>query len=164
MAEEKHDSGFKVVDRRSFASESAPDKAASDKPSPPAQTSSPEPQLEPREVAQADPRRDAGPRIEIPGGDEGFDVDGSVEAPSGFETLVSYLGTTAMFQLGLMTGPAGERIPADLHNARQTIAMLEVVEEKTRGNLTADESRLLDDILYELRMAFIEVEKRVKAK
>src|SRR5262249_10325750 len=36
----------------------------------------------------------------------------------GFETLVAYLRTTAMFQLGLLSGPSGERIPADLENAR----------------------------------------------
>jgi len=79
---------------------------------------------------------------------------------SGFETLVSYLGTTAMFQMGLVAGPGGQRIPADLTNARNTIDMIEVLERKTRGNLTPDESRLLEDVLYELRLAYVEVERR----
>jgi len=98
--------------------------------------------------------------------EEGFetaldDLGDSEQAPlSGFDTLVSYLGTTAMFQLGLMAGPTGERIPADLANARQTITMLEVLDQKTQGNLTQDESRLLEEILYELRMAYVEVDKR----
>ena len=42
--------------------------------------------------------------------------------------------------------------------------MLEVLELKTRGNLTSDEARLLEDVLYELRMAFVEVQKRSAAR
>ncbi|TAM80686.1 MAG: DUF1844 domain-containing protein [Acidobacteria bacterium] len=74
--------------------------------------------------------------------------------------LVSYLSTTAMFQLGLLPGPGGEYIPADFANASRTVDLLEVLQEKTRGNLTGQESKLLDDVLYELRMTFLEVQKR----
>lgn len=81
-----------------------------------------------------------------------------------FEGVVQFLGTTAMFQLGLMQGPSGERIPADLASAQMTINMLEVLERKTRGNLTPQEARLLEDILYELRMSFLEIEKRQSKK
>jgi hypothetical protein len=109
--------------------------------------------------AQSDePAIDAGRPTE--GFETGFDLGDRQEPLSGFDTLVSYLGTTAMFQLGLMAGPSGERIPADLANARQTINMLEVLEQKTEGNLTREEGRLLDDVLYELRMAYVEVDKR----
>jgi hypothetical protein len=88
--------------------------------------------------------------------------DFEANAP-GFDTLVSYLSTTAMFQMGLLAGPGGERIPADLANARRTIDLLEILQEKTQGNLTAEEAKLLDDILYELRMSYVEIEKRVRA-
>ena len=65
-----------------------------------------------------------------------------------------------MFQLGLLPGPGGERLPVDLANARMTIDLLDVLQEKTAGNLTEDESRLLDEVLYELRLSFVEVQKR----
>jgi hypothetical protein len=168
MPDEKHEAGFKVVDRRSFAAEaeSGPN-VLSDTPPPPAAQPSPvePPRIErPVESAQPDPVRDTSPRIEIPGGEEEFDVEGASQVDPGFETLVSYLGTTAMFQLGLMAGPSGERMPAELQSARQTVDMIEALQEKTRGNLTEDESHLLDDVLYELRMAYVEVEKRARPK
>jgi hypothetical protein len=86
------------------------------------------------------------------------------EDSSGFETLVSYLSTTAMFQLGLIAGPSGEHIPADMPNAKRTLDLLEVLQEKTRGNLSANESRLLEDVLYELRVSFVEMQKRQTRK
>jgi hypothetical protein len=66
-----------------------------------------------------------------------------------------------MFQLGLLEGPEGERIPPDMPNAQRTIALLEVLQEKTRGNLTQRETKLLDDVLYDLRLSFVEIEKRL---
>ena len=159
MAEEKSDAGFKVVDRRSFggdgdsrekgeetaAAASSAAGAAADSTRSTATASTPELNTE-------------------PGGDGDFGFEDGALPEAGFETLVSFLGTTAMFQLGLVTGPSGERIPADLTNARHTVDMLEVLEQKTRGNLTSDEARLLEDVLYELRMAFVEVQKRSAAK
>lgn len=167
MPDEKHEAGFKVVDRRSFATESASPAAASDTPARPAAPPSPaEPSKieRPPETAQPDSGYGTRPAVEIPGDEEEFDIEGASQADPGFETLVSYLGTTAMFQLGLMAGPSGERMPAELHSARQTIDMIEALQEKTRGNLTEDEGRLLDDVLYELRMAYVEVEKRARPK
>ena len=76
-----------------------------------------------------------------------------------FHTLVSYLATTVMFQLGLLAGPSGERIPLDLANARRTLDLLDILQEKTRGNLTTEEAKLLDDVLYELRLSFLEIQK-----
>ena len=65
-----------------------------------------------------------------------------------------------MFQLGLLPGPGGEHIPVDLTNARMTIDLLDVLQEKTEGNLTEEESRMLAEVLYELRLSFVEVQKR----
>jgi hypothetical protein len=65
-----------------------------------------------------------------------------------------------MFQLGLIPGPSGEHIPADLPNAKRTVDLLGVLQEKTQGNLTANESRMLEDVLYELRMSFVALQKR----
>jgi hypothetical protein len=145
MADEKNEpSGFKVVDRRSFNSEgSRRDESVPGvkKPEPPPPT---------ERVSR--PQSVISPDSELS------------DEPSGFETLVSYLSTTTMFQLGLIPGPGGERIPSDMPNAQRTIDLLQVLQEKTQGNLTPNESRLLDDVLYELRMTFVELQKRMARK
>ena len=145
MADEKDTTGgFKVVDRRSFTSEGArrPDEPAADQPVP----------------SPARPARVVTPEaVEEP-------LDEFPEEGSNFETLVSYLSTTAMFQLGLIPGPGGERIPVDMPNAQRTIDLLQVLQEKTQGNLTSQEARLLDNVLYELRMTFLELQKRQSRK
>ena len=51
-------------------------------------------------------------------------------------------------------------IPPDMVNARRTIDLLEVLHDKTQGNLTPAESRFLEEVLYELRLSYVEVEKR----
>jgi Domain of unknown function (DUF1844) len=73
-----------------------------------------------------------------------------------FEQLVQSVYMTAIMQLG---GAAheGQQPQVDILGARQSIDMLAVLEEKTKGNLSADESRLLDSALFELRMAFLEI-------
>jgi hypothetical protein len=63
---------------------------------------------------------------------------------------------TAMMGLGAGTQP-GEKPRIDLMGARQTIDLLGVLGEKTKGNLSADEQRLLESALFELRMMFLEI-------
>ena len=77
-----------------------------------------------------------------------------------FSTLVLSLGTTALYQLGVVQGPGkGEAVPADPLVAQQTIDTLEMLREKTRGNLDDEERKLIDSLLYELRMRFVEVSR-----
>jgi hypothetical protein len=73
-----------------------------------------------------------------------------------FEQLVQSVYLTAIMQLG---GAAheGQQPQVDIMGARQSVDMLGVIAEKTKGNLSADESRLLDSALFELRMAFLEI-------
>lgn len=145
MAEEQDaQPGFKVVDRRSFTSEGTRRPEAADEPEKAGTRSAPPPA----------PSAASAPEPEL----------GYEESASDFETLVSFLSTTAMFQMGLLPGPGGERISPDLANARRTIDLLEVLQHKTQGNLTPDEARLLEDVLYELRISFVEMEKRLAKK
>lgn len=139
--ENTESSGFKVVDRRSFTSEGKriPGQVENEQKRP-----EPESRVPPK--PQAAPPAEPEPELE--------------EASERFAMLVSYLSTTAMFQLGLLPGPGGEYIPADLANGSRTIDLLEVLQEKTRGNLARQESKLLEDVLYELRMTYLEVQKR----
>ena len=73
-----------------------------------------------------------------------------------FERLVASLYMTAMVQLGLIREEGAEPL-ADLVGAQQTIDTIGLLAEKTRGNLTDAEVALLQNSLYELRMAFVEI-------
>jgi len=74
-----------------------------------------------------------------------------------FSTFVLSLGTTALYQLGAVPDPAsGETVEADPLVAQQTIDTLEMIRDKTRGNLDEEERKLIDSLLYELRMRFVE--------
>ncbi len=88
--------------------------------------------------------------------------EGGARAAIDFSTFVLSLGTTALYQLGeIQDAEGGGERPTEpnLPIARQTIDTLEMLTEKTRGNLTETESKLLESILYELRMKFVEASK-----
>ena len=73
-----------------------------------------------------------------------------------FDQLIQSIYMTAMMQLGAATHE-GQQPQVDILGARQSIDMLAVLAEKTKGNLTPEETRLLDSALFELRMAFLEI-------
>jgi hypothetical protein len=79
------------------------------------------------------------------------------EARSEFARIVSSLATTAYSALGLLADPATGARHRDLAIARQMIDWLGVLEQKTRGNLSFEETDLLSRALYELRLAYVEV-------
>jgi hypothetical protein len=77
-----------------------------------------------------------------------------------FSTFILSLGTTALFQLGAMPDPeSGEKRAPDLPLAQQTIETLEMLREKTLGNLDEEERKLIDSLLYELRMQYVEASR-----
>ncbi len=79
-----------------------------------------------------------------------------------FSTFVLSLGTSALYHLGeIGDSEGGAEVPVEpnLPIARQTIDTLEMFTEKTRGNLTDTESKLLESILYELHLKFVEAGK-----
>ncbi len=71
--------------------------------------------------------------------------------------LINIIVMQALVGLGMMSGPGGERIPPNLEVAKHYIDMLQVLEEKTKGNLTEEEKKLLDQVLYETRMSFVQI-------
>ncbi len=73
-----------------------------------------------------------------------------------FEKFVASIYMSALVQLGL-AAPQGEKPVVDLIGARQTIDTLAILQEKTKGNLTTAEQNILQNCLYELRMAYLEV-------
>ena len=174
MAEKKQDSGFTVTDRRLFTSdgelrsdvpeekpsESAPQasavataSAAEPAPSPVTDPNAPPPPSTAEQKANADAYRqsskDMDARVELSG-------HSAKELEMTFERFMASLYMSAMLQLGMMHEEGGQpRI--DLIGARQTIDTLGLLQEKTKGNLTSAEANFLQNCLYELRMAYVEV-------
>jgi hypothetical protein len=78
--------------------------------------------------------------------------------PASFEFLTLSLRTQAEFQLGLMHfGPPEEKPEPDFELARHSIDLLGVLQEKTRGNLSLEEQRMLENSLTELRFRYVQV-------
>ena len=77
-----------------------------------------------------------------------------------FVGFVFSLAHTAAVHFGDVPDPAtGQTVPPNLAAAQQIIDILALLEEKTRGNLTAEERQLLEQLLYELRLRYVEVGK-----
>jgi hypothetical protein len=82
------------------------------------------------------------------------------QPPIRFEHLVQQLYVSALMQMGAAT-PEGQRPRVDIIGARQSIDLLGVLDEKTKGNLTDVEARMIETVLFELRMTFLELSKMI---
>lgn len=72
-----------------------------------------------------------------------------------FSSIVLMLSAAALHYLGITPDPQSQKPEKNLPLAKQTIDSLEVLKLKTKGNLDANEEKLLDDLLYELRMHYL---------
>jgi len=183
MADKKTDTGFKISDRRLFTPEGELRSSAESeeqgeelkeerKPTPPpaatasaattnahgptnaaAEPPTPEPPSASEQQAQQDAyrqsARDLDRRVELSG-------HSAKDLEVNFERFMASLYMSAMLQLGLMHEQGGQPT-VDLIGARQTIDTLGMLAEKTKGNLTPKEQGFLQNCLYELRMAYVEV-------
>jgi hypothetical protein len=169
MAKEKEE--FVVADRRKFTSEGelrpdAPLEAAKEPEkatAPPAEAESkdapptmPPPPTAAEQDAQHRDYHDAGKKI-----DSILENAGQKRAPQmdvTFERLIVSLYMQTMAQLGMIREEGTEPQP-DIIGARQTIDTIALLGEKTKGNLTERESGMVQNCLFELRMAFLEITK-----
>ena len=92
-----------------------------------------------------------------PGGQVAADAPRAAEEPlqARFDLFVSGLAMEALIAMGDMPHPTTRKQAANLPQAKYLIDLLGVLEEKTKGNLSADEGRLLKDALYQLRMRYL---------
>ncbi|AIH03469.1 MULTISPECIES: DUF1844 domain-containing protein [Thermodesulfobacterium] len=74
-----------------------------------------------------------------------------------FSTFILSLNTAALIHLGELPNPLTNKKEVNLLLAKQTIDTIEMLKEKTKGNLTLDEERLINAILYELKLKFLKV-------
>jgi len=171
MAEKKPDSGFTVTDRRLFTSDGelrndvaqekdapkgatpaapekprAPERAEESPDIPPPPTAA---EQKEQAEAYAQSSKDLDSQVELSG-------RSAKEFEMTFERFLASLYMTAMLQLGMMHEQGGQpRI--DIIGARQTIDTLSLIADKTKGNLTPQEENFLQNSLYEVRMAYVEV-------
>jgi len=80
--------------------------------------------------------------------------------PASFPIHISMLTQQVFFALGLISTEQDKDAKPDLDMAKFHIDMLAVLEEKTKGNLSDEESKMLTDTLAQLRMAFVEISKK----
>ena len=130
MGDSSAKGGFTVTDRRSFA-----------------ESGEPRPQGEPAAATAAgEPAAAATP--------------GTPNLPAvDFHTFVLSLGSSALLHLGELEHPDVGAPQKDLPLAKHTIDILVMLEEKTKGNLTPAEEKLISSLLYDLRLRFVEAQK-----
>ncbi len=132
MADEnsEEEKGFKVTDRR-FSSQSEEEKKESDA------------KKEKNKIVEAeDLNKDAAE----------FNVN--------FASFVMSLSTSALIQLGKINDPVSKQTAKNLDAAKQTIDILAVIQQKTKGNLTPQEQAVMDSSLYDLRLMYVEETKK----
>lgn len=142
MAEEgerREGKGFKVEDRRRFSPE----------------TGAPRETVEPVEATH-------GPDEKKPFEESGEKTAAASEGlpEIGFSAFVISLSTQALMHLGEIASPLSGKMEPDMPVAKQLIDIIGVLREKTRGNLDSGEEKLMEDVLFDLRMKYVEAVKK----
>lgn len=146
-SEQEQEQGFTVSDRRHWAREGA------------GEHSKAEGEADPPPIAEAEtpPRPE-----EMPG--EAATPPSEAEVPpeemptANFYYLVVFLATQAMLCLGEHPDPTtDEKVEKNLPGAKHAIDLLDVIQDKTQGNLNDEEQQLLDGVLYDLRMRYVQI-------
>ena len=160
MADEE-EKPIRVVDRRMFTpdGELRPEYRTEGEASSPA---APEPSLPPSAppVPEMAGESMASPPT-VPGSEPAPDAEGAppAEPRTPFALIVQVLAMPAYAALGMVPDPASGRRRVDRVAAQEMIDLLAVLEQKTRGNLSFEESNFLSRVLYDLRLAFVEVSR-----
>ena len=142
MTEDSGQGGFKVQDRRIFSEDG-------------------ELRTDRREEASKDAAKgSAGADLKEAPPDRAPEAPGEAEVD--FSGFVLSLATTGMMHLGAIPDPATGKREANLPGARQMIGILAVLKDKTRGNLSTEESKLLDSLIYEMQMGVMRQSNSIK--
>ncbi len=139
---EKTDKGFTVKDKRSFTSKGESKEPLEETPhdEPRKQETAAQPESE-HPVNESQP-----PLPEI-----------------NFSTFILSLSSSALFHFGELPDPVTNQKQQNLPMAKQTIDILGILQEKTSGNLTEEESKLLENLLYDLRMRYVTESEKEKS-
>ncbi len=140
MEDDKQEKGFIIKDRRRFddTGEARPEEPREQAPAKPQEPKAEAKPIEPRQEEKAQAASTDQPLPDL-----------------NFSTFVFSLGTSAMYHFGDFPDPVTKKAERNLEAVKQTIDILAILKEKTKGNLIDDEERLLESLLYELRMRFV---------
>jgi uncharacterized protein DUF1844 len=153
--EEQQGRGFKVQDRRRFVDDAAPVTERPDR-----DEHAPDTAPSPDFGAPGAGVSSAASTPPLAGHDADPAAAAGAESPFGemsFSTFVMGLTTQALMHLGEIADPVQQRVAHDLPAAKQMIDLLGILRDKTKGNLDAAEEQLLGEVLYDLRMRYVEV-------
>ncbi len=132
MEEKKKDSGFVVKDRRLFGD-------------------SEEPRPQEKKEEEATSRKEPSPDKTK----ETLEHAETDYPPVNFANFVLSLSTSALYHFGDFPDPDGGKSEKNLPAVKQTIDILDMLREKTKGNLDENENHLIEGVLYELKMRFV---------
>jgi hypothetical protein len=133
---EQKPSGFTVTDRRSFASDPGAESP------PPAESAPPAAGTTPAAPSGEATRKEAAALPEVD-----------------FGTFVLSLGSSAIMHLGEFQHPDSGKVEKDLAMAKHTIDILSMLQARTKGNLNAQEEQLIESLLYDLRLRYVNASK-----
>ena len=161
-SEEVH---FKVADRRKFnADGSVKEGVTLDAAPAAAKALEPEQQPEPAEQAQMVEEESADPiEAETDNDADAEDIPGA-DDPASFVNFLSTLATNAAAALGAIPHPATGQRSLDLETGKYWIDVLAMIRDKTKGNLHAKESRLLEGLLADLRLQYVQLVRATEEK
>lgn len=144
MTDEEREKGFAVRDKRLFAREGAEER--------------PEKEDKKEEKKEEEKKSAEFAQTQRPQEHVEREPESREEAPlpeMNFSNFIFSLSTSALIQLGEIPDPVTNKPNKNLPMAKQTIDILGMLQDKTRGNLTADEESLIKNILYDLRMRYV---------
>ena len=153
--EKEEQGGFKVTDRRQFTTEG--EIREKQQPDPGGQEAPPQKEEPPKVSQEEKPQPEAAQKD-----DQKERAEQDPGQGVNFASFLLSLATTGMVHLGEIPEPSTGEKMEDLEAAHQMINILDILKEKTEGNLSAEESHLLENVLYELRMKFMGKSKAIK--
>lgn len=158
--DEEQEVSFKVADRRKFNADGSVKEGVTLDAVPPASVEKMEREPEP---AAADIDLDQITLDDKPSGDEADEIPGA-DDPASFVNFLSTLATNAAASLGAVPHPSTGKLSLDLETGKYWLDVLGMIKEKTKGNLHAQEQRLLDGLLSDLRMQYVHLMKATEEK
>lgn len=155
MADPKNEESFRVVDRRLFTPEGElrPEIAEQQtREQSKSETNTAGRELKSEKAAQAPASQNAAPE------------NPPIKADRNFQMLIDLLARNAAALMGGVPDPATGQAYLDLEGAREMIDMLDILRERTRGNLAPEEQSLLSDVLGSLKLSYMEISKAAAKK
>jgi hypothetical protein len=161
LTEPKHEDSFKVVDRRLFSESGELRKDVAEQ-TDREQNAAAEVAAKAAKATQA--AAPAAAKLETsPAAPGVVPQDGDRKSNHSFQMLVDFIARNAAMLLGGYTDPRTNQPLLDLEGAREIIDMLDALRESTRGNLAAEDERLLMDVIGSLKLSFMEISKAAAA-